>query len=200
MASEIVLVLGAYADELAAALAPELGARVLRVRDLVERRRRRIPRCAQVGVPSRAPLILPLRRGAAREMDGPLTPPTSRARRASCASSRHGGPRFAHLRRPTPSRGGGAAVRRTGACATSASAGRARCRPLPLLASSASATRCQRLCRPCCVRDSPPCRRRHRARRAQPRDSACRHHSTTSTCHLRRRRRGSRPARLRSTA
>ena len=36
MASEIVLVLGTAADELADALAPELGARVLRVRDLVE--------------------------------------------------------------------------------------------------------------------------------------------------------------------
>ena len=34
--AEIVLVLGAAADELADALAPELGARVLRVRDLVE--------------------------------------------------------------------------------------------------------------------------------------------------------------------
>ena len=36
MAQEIVLLLGTAADELADALAPELGARVLRVRDLVE--------------------------------------------------------------------------------------------------------------------------------------------------------------------
>ena len=77
MASEIVLVLGTAADELADALAPELGARVLRVRDLVEtaqeedsalgaqvrrflQERKLIPAAVQVAL-------------LAREMDGPLT-------------------------------------------------------------------------------------------------------------------------------
>ncbi len=77
MAQKIVLVLGAYADDLADALAPELGARVLRVRDLVEtaqeedsalgaqvrrflQERKLIPAAVQVAL-------------LAREMDGPLT-------------------------------------------------------------------------------------------------------------------------------
>ena len=116
-----MLVLGAYADDLADALAPELGARVLRVRDLVETAQEEDSALgAQVRRFLQERKLIPAARCRWRCLRARWTgrsrcSPTSRARRASCASSSARRARFMRtLRRSDANRRGGGAADASG--------------------------------------------------------------------------------------